>query len=153
MVHSDTCPCHQLVHSDTCQCHQMVHSDTCQCHRLVHSDTCQCHQMVHSDTCQCHQMVHSDTCQCHRLVHSDTWRCLIGEGRDAAIGACKARCEASPNCEALNIVPASPPPALRFSTTTDQNIPWGATGCDRLAFLESEPEGSAVCYGCVINAN
>ncbi len=71
----------------------------------------------------------------------------IGEGRDAAIEACKARCEGSADCEAINIVPASPPPALRFGATADQNIPWGVASCDRSAF-EDEPEGSAVCYGC-----
>lgn len=71
-----------------------------------------------------------------------------GETRDAALDACKARCQASATCTALNIVPATAPASVRFrETATEQNVPWGGgTGCTTTDFA-AEPEGTAVCYG------
>ena len=39
-----------------------------------------------------------------------------GQGRDAALEACKARCQEADGCGALNVVPSAPPPSLAFST-------------------------------------
>ena len=51
-------------------------------------------------------------------------------------------------CSAVNVVPASPPPALAFqAAAADQNVPWGGVpGCSDAAFA-AEPAGTQVCYG------
>ena len=70
-----------------------------------------------------------------------------GQGRDAALEACKARCQEADGCGALNVVPSAPPPSLAFSTAALQNVPWGDDpSCSPAAFA-AEPAGTAVCYG------
>ena len=76
-----------------------------------------------------------------------------GESRAEALEACNGRCQLAEMCEAVNVVPASPPPALAFqAAAADQNVPWaavpwgGAAGCTAAAFA-AEPAGTQVCYG------
>ena len=70
------------------------------------------------------------------------------ESRAEALEACNNRCKLAEMCEAVNVVPASPPPALAFQADEDdQNVPWDdAAGCTAAAFA-AEPAGTQVCYG------
>ncbi len=52
--------------------------------------------------------------------------------------------EKTGKCEAVNVVPLTPPAMLTFPD--EQNIPWGLHDCKRECF-DGEPEGSSICYG------
>ena len=90
-----------------------------------------------------------------------------GQTMEEALSACQARCSAArtvyrpvvsynplrfggpvvpwgARCEALNIVPLTPPSEVAFPD--DQNIPWGLNDCTKECFA-GEPDGSSICYG------
>ena len=89
-----------------------------------------------------------------------------GQTTEEALAACQARCSGARTvfrprvaynplrleggepmggrCEALNVVPLTPPPQVAFPE--DQNIPWGLGDCTRECFA-GEPQGTSICYG------
>jgi len=109
------------------------------------------YMMLKTDHCQytagMYTLDESATSTCHPIPPPAATNSQ-GETREAALEACMTRCEAADGCEALNLVPARPPPSAIFGGAARNSLPSSSTGCTE-ADLAAEPAGTSVCFGLV----